>query len=180
MFNLLPQEHQRDIRKEYIHRRRTLFFFILCFVFVSGFITLLPSYVLSVQKENEVLTLEAKDDNVQTADILKLNKSVTELKANASLVITDTPKKLVHEIFAEILGKASSNISIKSLLYRKQGADPLEVSVVGVAKTREGLLSFAKALESIPSFSHVDVPVSNFAKDKNIEFSLVMVESKTQ
>ena len=41
-----------------------------------------------------------------------------------------------------------------------------------MAKDREVLRGFVKALEEEPYFERVEIPVSNFVKDRDIEFSL--------
>jgi hypothetical protein len=46
------------------------------------------------------------------------------------------------------------------------------MAVSGKAVSRDALLSFSKALKSNHRFESVDLPVSNLAKSKDIEFSI--------
>ena len=47
------------------------------------------------------------------------------------------------------------------------------ITVTGVAKDRETLLSFAGIVEGIKDFTDVTVPVSDFAPVTNIDFSVL-------
>lgn len=177
MINLLPQEHQSNLKKEYSHRRITLVFIGLFCVGVAGLVTLFPAYLLSLQKEQEISN-EDKASGIDLRNTISdLNKTIDTLRNDTSLVISQSSDARVGAVFADIMSKSSQGIIIKSFLYKKQGKEVLKVTVVGVAKTRDDLLSFTKELENLTMFDHVNVPVSNFAKEKNIEFSLDLVEA---
>lgn len=178
MFNLLPQDHQSFLKKEYRRRRATLILMSLFTLCVLGIITLFPSYLLSLQKEKEISTEDLDAGSDIRSEIATLNQTVNDLKNNVSIVLENDSHKRVYSILADVIEKRSKGIVLKSLLYGTEGDDPIKVSVVGVAETRENLLSFTKELETLSMFSNVNVPVSNFAKDRDIEFSLDLIENK--
>ncbi len=178
MFNLLPQDYQKDIYKEYLRRRRIFILIILCFVGFSAGISFIPSYIISLQKEGELEQVLVAEIDSSKEDVVGFNKKLSDLKANISIVISEEESISVSEIFSSLLSKVSGDISITNLLYKKESENPSSVAIVGVAKTRDSLLSFAKSLENTKLFSKVDIPVSSFAKDKNIEFSLQLTELK--
>lgn len=180
MFNLLPQEYQRNLKKEYSRRRVTLILIVFFFIGLAGMLTLFPSYLLSLQKEKEISVEDINIEKTLRADVAGLNKQINSIKEDTALVLGREAQSQIYLLLAQILENRSSGIVIKSLSYKKQNDDLVSIAVVGVANTRDGLLSFTKELETLEIFEHVNVPVSNFAKEKNIEFSLDLIENKKQ
>ena len=70
--------------------------------------------------------------------------------------------------------KKMPEIKIDSIYY---GNTPKgrEIRINGSAPSREKLLIFRLALENDPSFSRVDLPISNFVKGSDIKFFLTLV-----
>ena len=52
------------------------------------------------------------------------------------------------------------------------------VAVSGISYNREALVSFVKSLEASKVFKNVDLPISNFTKDRDIKFTFRMSVSK--
>ncbi len=180
MFNLLPQEHQKELRKEYARRRWVVVLTSFVLLGTAALITLFPAYIISSEKEKEISVDERAKAEMHKEDMTDLNQSLVNLKTNTSIIITGATKVLAHDVFSKIIENKTSSITIKSLVYKKTKDEPLQVAIVGIAETRDGLLSFARSLENIEIFTKVNVPVSNFAKDKNIEFSLELSEAQKQ
>jgi hypothetical protein len=65
------------------------------------------------------------------------------------------------------------DIKITQILYDNTVAKgDKKVNIQGTAPSRERLLIFRQALEGNPAFKKVDLPISNFVKGSNIQFSL--------
>lgn len=180
MFNLLPQEYQHNLKKEYSRRLITLVLIAFFCIGLAGVLTLFPSYLLSLQKEKEISVEDINIEKTLRADVVDLNKQIKSIKEDTALVLGREAQNQIYLLLAQILEKKSSGIIIKSLSYKKQNDDPVSVAVAGVANTRDGLLSFTKELETLEVFESVNIPVSNFAKDRNIEFSLDLIKNKKQ
>ncbi|MFM2357626.1 MAG: hypothetical protein RJA61_363 [Candidatus Parcubacteria bacterium] len=180
MFNLLPQEHQKELRKEYTRRRFVLFLGAFFFVGVSALVTLFPSYLLSTQEEKEVSLEKYVDAEMLKEDMDSLNERIKNIKTNTRIITLNTEDVLAGEVFDLILGQVSSGVSVRNLLFKKGETEGVQVIIAGIAGTRDGLLAFAKALENIPLFARVDVPVSTFTKERNIEFSLTLTQKKKE
>jgi len=172
MFNLLPLSEKIKIRHEYIMRFLVVAFFFLFITVCIGMILLFPSYLISKSKEkaarqtNEALekSLQARDDSgfqallKQTGDKIK--------------VLTESPKAVgITDIFDHILDKKSSLIKLTNISFSDDGNNA-EIILKGMASDRDSLLAFTKQIEKDSLFSKVDLPISNFTKDKNIDFSL--------
>ena len=62
-------------------------------------------------------------------------------------------------------------------MYENDATKGKKVTVLGIAPSRELLLLFRRALEDDVAFKKVDLPISNFVKGSNIEFSLSLIPS---
>lgn len=76
-----------------------------------------------------------------------------------------TPK--VSEIINRILNKKSSTLIITTIRWNPEG-----VGIVGIAKTRNDLIAFYKALKEDIFFKEVIFPIDDIAKSTNNDFTI--------
>ena len=62
---------------------------------------------------------------------------------------------------------------------RGQAVDTHRLSITGKAVSREALRSYASALGSLSYVRTVDLPISAYAKESNIDFSLTLIGTLT-
>ncbi len=172
MTNLLPQEQQRVIRREYAYRRTIVALGVLaCAVLVSaGF--LVPSYILSgvrlQEAERASLTMRAQETPRGQEALAVL----ADTRAKIALLAGDEGATAT-DVVDRITRRKTDNIKIGSIVFSHKTTDnPGLIMVTGLAKDRESLTSFLKSIQSDVSFSSASVPVSNFAKDRDIPFSM--------
>jgi hypothetical protein len=174
MFNLLPEEEKKNILVEYAIRRIIV---LLLFLFVSGLIatiSIFPSMLLSSSKTQEV---EKQIEVARSSPILKeeadLNSRLTEtnLKLSALMPIEDSIS--VDDLINRVIQKKSDGIRLSGFFYRHASSKTSSgFSISGVAEDRESLSTFVKNLQGEALFTKVDLPVSNFTKDKDATFSI--------
>ena len=73
-----------------------------------------------------------------------------------------------------ILSKKTPAISINQFGYTSLGKNTATMSIGGISQTRESLVSFVKSLNESGIFESVDSPISNFTKEKNIDFLITL------
>lgn len=73
-----------------------------------------------------------------------------------------------------VLSNKNAGIHLSEVNYSATGSSTANISISGVSNTREALVTFVKNLKDSNVFRAVDLPVSNLAKDKNIDFSITM------
>ena len=175
MINLLPVEEKKRIATEYHFRIFTFYLYVAGFCFLIGIIGVLPAYLLSSIKEN---LAEIKWENLKNLPQPKPNQetknAVKDINFKVSKIeITEKAKFLVLEnAFDKVLFDKMSDIKITSINYKKDEAGLKTISLQGIAPNRERLLLFRQMLEADKSFSKVELPISNFVKGANIDFSL--------
>lgn len=173
MFNLLPENLKERIKKEY---RLRLAIVILSFVVMSQIfflIFLFPSWLNSYSKEKDYLvksdeinkTISALDVASTTSFINFLNKKLLTIND-----VLEYPR--VVPIFNSIMSAKSQSIRLEGIYYTSADSDSAVVTVNGLSDRRDSLVLFTDNLKKIDGFNKVDLPISNLAKDKNIDFSI--------
>lgn len=178
MINLIPNEYKKQMSKDFYLRLITVFFVILGFFFLFSFIVILPAYFFSSIQE-KIINVKLKAQEME---------SIPETDQDTLLIIKDLQSKLdlvesfqnnqfsfSQKIINEIIFKKIPSIKITEISYQNDIKTGKKINISGIAPNREVLLSFRLALEDNPAFSKVDLPISNFVKGANIEFSLSLV-----
>jgi hypothetical protein len=169
--NFLPEENKKIIKKEYLRR---LFVVIGIFSFSAisiGIILLLSPYLfLKDQKYNLERQLVVSEERFSRAKIENIIPLVEELNAKISLL--DSGQKNIGEKSAFIkiiLEEKTNKIKINDFFFDKG-----KILIQGLSEDRQSLLSFIDSLKKKKDFKKVESPVSNFIKEKNIEFKLTI------
>ena len=143
---------------------------------VIFFISLLPAYMISSTKESLV---DQRFASVQAVALAKSDpetlKILSEAKAKLTLIERFGDKLPVSAIIDKILFVQGSEIRITGLSFSVEKSTTRDVTISGIAQTRQALLSFSKKLEKEKSFTAITLPVSNFQKNKDIEFTITLV-----
>lgn len=136
---------------------------------------LFPSYVLSQIKERHAKT-ELSQSKEELNSKLPSDDILEELKVTRNNINSLKPfsNKIYIYSLLRIFESKPQTIKINFVSFVKPLEGESRFVLRGVATDRESLISFAKALESRVEFSAVDLPVSNFAKETNIEFSMTV------
>ena len=167
MFNLLLTDDKKVIYREYYLRLFSVVFLVIFCIMVAASVFLLPSYIWLRITETDVaqknVTLPGVEQDKQ------LVATLTALKAKVDGLRTAESVSL-RDMIEGVIAARGSGIRIEAMDYSVVD-NKIVIRIAGVSSTRERLVAFSKTLGKDPLFSTVDVPVSNFVKDSNIEFS---------
>lgn|SRR3989338_2477443 len=174
MLNLLPKEEKYFVRAEYRRRLAVVSLVALGIATLLGSIFLLPAFfhirgIGQNAKENaEKLKNDSmfKEREVFVEELSRANDTLKAFSAKVSGLDS-------HELIRRVVSRRLSGIYL-SLIDIRMSADGEsgELKISGTAKDRATLRSFAEALRRETIFSSVDVPVGNFAKERNLVFSI--------
>lgn len=170
MLNLLPTEERHTSRNE----ERLRFFSVVALfgAFVAGLSTLVLVPSLSV------LILER---TWVTREYTALDKEIKAQEQDSMLTLFETDTRALQRALEEpvpsafftlIRAKQKEGITLDTLTYKRR---PAQIVVTGVARGREDLVAFAHALEAVPEFTSVVLPVSGLAKNVDIPFTLSLL-----
>lgn len=178
MFKLISEQEKKKVNKEYVLRRAIVMAAALSGVLVVAIVGLFPSYLLSDSRHAEALA---------RSEILKISEKQEE-RADLSAWLKDTNNKLAllspaldtdrpNQLFKIFIDDEVGGIKVTSLLWKKE-KEKVSLVVSGVADTRQDLIRFEGIINSSGKFTQVSLPVSQFAKEKEIDFQLTVVPLK--
>jgi flagellar biosynthesis component FlhA len=181
MINLLSQQSKKSITTQYFWRLGTVAGIIISGFLFMGTVLLIPSYFVVHEKEQTEITRAAE---LQSDEAFQENKELgmfVETTNNQLEKFGEIRKFSVAERFIEpILGYASLdggvNIRLDNIRYRIADDEAI-INLQGTAETRDDLLGFIETLKSDELFSSVDVPVSSFVQNTDINFQAVLSSS---
>ena len=175
MFSLLPKEQKSKLLKQY--RFRLVFIIIAATIIVVGigFFSLLPSYFVVHSEEANILTLK---NNVKKSISSKsdedLEKTLINIKQNISAL--GEKESDTVSILGEIVKAKPEGVHINNINFINDKISTSTITILGVSSDRPNLILFSKRLQENPRWSSVDLPISNLAKDFDINFNINIAE----
>ena len=179
MFNVLPDILKKEIRTSYKLRRLFVVLSAVLFLQISFLIFILPSWINVFFKEKDVIS--------QTNNLSKSTLSQNAETASAIIASTNIKLKLINTelqypaimpLIRSIISNKTANIHIYQFNYSVTSTTSAAVTLSGMAASRESLINYENAINNSSLFSNVDLPISNLAKNKDIDFSMSLSASK--
>lgn len=174
MFKLLTEKGRKLVMREYTLRRTIIIISALSLVLIVGLIGLMPSYLLSNTRLEEVLErtrimddlgLGEKQDQEAQTWLVSMNK---KLKLLSPKLDADRPSQ---DFIAKIMEQKTPDIKITTFSWIKTKGK-VALSINGLASSRQALISFEDRIIASDHFSEVTLPISDLAKDKDINFQI--------
>lgn len=173
--NLLPKKYKYDLKEGFKQRFFVTSMFTIGVSFVVGTIMSLPAYFLvpkDLTEMSEGIYLENKDAD-SANEMLKLPEKI-DFKVKFLNISMSGPS--ITGVLSEIVSNLPQGVALDSINFirqpgRVEGTSP-QISISGIAKNRESLVSFSETLNKSVIFSNVELPVSNLARDKDLPFSM--------
>ena len=180
MINLIPNQDKKKMAKNFYIRLTALCFamFGICILFVSA--ALLPAYFVSLTKKDLAEERLETQINNTVPELDKQSLATIKNLNNQLSLIEETQKNtfsVSKNIIQEIISQKMSDIKISQISYQIDPKNGKMVTLTGFAPSRERLLTFQQALQADPNFKSVDLPISDFLKNTNIQFNLVLTLS---
>ena len=171
MINLLPPQGKKLVAREYIFRVSAVAGFVCAFFLLASAVALVPTYILfspsgagpsqeekGVPSEEEYMQLVAELKEA-SGIAAQLNKKINTVAASS--VVTHIEDALFPDI------------TLAAITFSEEAAQ-VRISVRGTARTRESLRSFLDTLKKDPFFADAQVPVSELARDTNVQFTMTL------
>lgn len=155
-------------------------FCLLAFSFsvLIGVIAMAPSYFL-VYLKKDLANKKLETQKNEPVPIPDQQNAIIIEDLNHKLDLIQNAQKnkfLVSEkVIDAILAKKMADIKITEIGYQNNALSGRNINIEGLAPSREALLSFRLGLEKDEKFKQVDLPISNFVKGSDIQFSLSLI-----
>jgi Tfp pilus assembly protein PilN len=177
MINLIPNQEKKKKIRDFYFRLTVVAFFALAFSALVALVATLPAFLLSSAKLDLARSKLAEQEAKPLPPVDQETQKIID-GINIKMDLIDSAKKdrylVSAEIVNEVLLRKLPTLEISQISYESD-AKGKKVNVRGVARSREELLSFRRALEGSIAFKKVDLPISNFVQGSNIRFSLSLV-----
>ena len=168
-------------QREYFYRLSAVLVGALAVSLLVGGGLLLPSYFLNkvrlIELKTNLTSLKNPRNGNNSEAVSKILETATQrvdfLLAQPSLSLTAAAEKITNQ--------KPAVVQITGLSYHPQESTvgwSAAIALTGVAHSREALVAFVKALQTELVFTDINVPVSNFAKNGDIEFSLTIIQNE--
>lgn len=177
MINLIPPAAKTRIRTEYWVRAVALWLFVLAAAAVIFAVALLPAQVL-ITTESGYYQAQDAGDTGSTTEPVSAARLLTEANEEARLIVEQSKIPTFLPI-ADVVNAAAARdgVSIVGFEFTRTAGAIAPVRVSGVAPDRTSLAAFRDALVADARIEQVELPISNFAKNRDIEFSLSLILS---
>jgi hypothetical protein len=178
MINLIPNQEKKRRARELYYRLAVLSLLMFSFALLVASLAILPAYFFAVSKSRAA---QERLEIQRTVPISLFNQEALKTleTLNRKIVLVEEAAArnfpVSERVITPILAEKLSGIKLSRISYENSPAGGKKISLGGTAASRESLLLFRQALEDSPSFESVDLPISNFIKDSNIEFSLSLI-----
>jgi hypothetical protein len=180
--NLLPSEKTKAFRREYFVRLLTTVVIVLMVLLIAQMVFLLPSYLY----EREIVSarsaeLQALSANSATAQEQQARTQLAALKTGATLLLMLGKVPTASTALRAVLAVPRPGITLSGFAYGQTGATTASstrtLQLSGTASTRETLRAYDSALGALPFVSNADLPISDYAKDSQIPFTITLTGS---
>lgn len=174
MINLIPTVVKKVIIKEYRVRVASVFLFILSVVSLLTAAFFLPSYVL-ISTQVDVYAKSATEAALQVADFDNAAKTLVNASQISHKITQQRDNKKFSETIAMIEASQGEGIEIELIELGRALNQLAPVKINGTADSRQNLANFRDNLLKQPEVADVILPISNLAKDKDIQFNLSII-----
>jgi hypothetical protein len=172
MFNLLLPEHKQELRRLYRLRLTLMAMGFSVAILLLVLIALVPAFLLSHSKTS--VLEQSITTTTEQSSLADIQKNITMAKAIIARFPMSTTTPAFAERITEVAQAKSADVRITSFsaVASTEEGEPHLIRVSGVATTRESLRSFEAALKALPRTQSIDIPVSVFAKSRDLAFTI--------
>ena len=174
--NLLPPKRQRALARAYLLRLSVIVAVLVSALALIAAVLLLPTYVFLLKsmgtKEAHLKSIESA---LSSADERELSTRLSALTKNASVLTALAGAPSVSALLRDLLSVPRPGITLSGFSYAPTTGDTSGTfALSGSAATRDALRGYQLALQNAPRVAAASLPVSAYAKDANISFTVTI------
>lgn len=174
--NLLPFKRQRALSRDYFLRLGVVSIVLLCLLIFVSAVLLLPTYVFLVDtaraKEARLASIESA---LSSADEKALSARLAALTNDAATLTALADAPSVSTIIRSAIAVPRPGVTLSGFSYTPaEGKVPGTLALSGTAATRDALRNYQLALQDSAFAFSATLPVSAYAKDANIAFTITV------
>jgi len=170
--NLLPASRARIFARDYFVRVGVVALVLATLLVLVASVLRISSYVLLTSNlQSKELSL-ARSESGTTTDTEAFSARIASLTSSMSLLTALKNAPSASVAMRELLAIPQEGIAISSIAYTLTAGKPRSVILTGTAETRDALRAYHLALQKSSLIRSADLPVSFYAKDSDISFTM--------
>ncbi len=177
MINLIPPTAKRKIIVEYWLRVVSVWFYIWTAAMIGSVAIMFPAYVL-IHSQVSVYEQSAQSASEKVANFEEVKKQIEQSNELATKMQNQLTLPLISDYVSLFRSLEGQGVTITSIDISRSDAAVSPIRISGLATTRQSLASFRDRISADGRVEKVDLPLSNLAKDKDIQFSLTVTLKK--
>jgi len=171
--NLLPPERLRALRGLYFLRLATVAAVLLSGVALVHGVLLFPSYLyLHQQTREREASLAALSARLAGSEEQEVSARVAALTQDATHLARLASTPTASAAISAVLEIPRSGIRLTGFTFAPVKDQAVAMTVSGVASSRESLRAYESALAAEPYVSSANLPISAYAKEAEIPFTI--------
>lgn len=173
---LLPLNERKVLRREYRVRVAIVACFVISLAGLAAIASVFPIFVrTTMERILQEKSLTILEQSNKDSELASLQQSVAKSQSLLEILSEGQDDPKVSDVIKNIVAMRR-DIKLTSIYVTDVSSTTASISIQGVAPTRDSLLSFKKRFESAVPGNSVDLPVSELAKNSNIQFSLRLIQ----
>lgn len=173
MINLIPPGTKRSLRIEYWVRVLSVWSILWSIALVVGIGILYPAYIL-ISSQVSAYGDFAKMASQEAATIQNVSTSLVQASLQAKEIVDNSAMPVFSEYIKSFESLQGTGIKLNKIGLKRNDSGVEPVSLMGMADSRQSLASFRDRLLAEKFVTSVDLPISNLARDKDIQFTILV------
>lgn len=173
--NLLPSDRARALRTAYFLRLATVACIVLTGVILIHGALLVPSYLYAWQQEKErAALLGILETSLSGSEEREVEARIDTLAADAAYLarLGEFPK--ASATVAAVIALERPGIRLTGFSFARDAAGAASLGVSGIATSRESLRHFEEVVAAQPFVTSAVLPISAYARERDIDFTIVL------
>ncbi len=176
--NLLSFERRKELTHEYLLRLGAVCCMLGALLVLIHGALLLPTYLyLSEEVKTQRAHLEGIASSLQTSEGKQLSERLTTLSKNAEALVALASGPSASEAVRSVLAVSHTGVRLGEIALTLPETGEGQMRISGIASTRESLRSYHNALKELPSVSKAELPLSVYAEESDLLFSITLTGS---
>jgi hypothetical protein len=178
--NLLPRAGQRSLRRGYFLRLLNVIVGLAVIALIIHGILLAPSYLYArAEVKREQAELDRISSSSSSAEERSIQTHIASVKGDITYLGRLSTLPTASGAIRAVLQVPHTGIHITGFTFTAPNGSShtAQMSVTGTANTRDVLRQYVQALGQLSYVSNADLPISAYAKDSDIPFTITLTGS---
>lgn len=178
MINLIPTSAKKRIVTEYWIRVISVWLMLGAFALLCGASLVYPAYTL-ITSQVEIFQTSAAEASQKVQDYQQTSTALVRSSQEARMIMNQQNTVPFSTYIDLVESMKGANVQLSQIRMSRSEGELSPVVLTGVAADRQSLASYRDQLLEQSNIESVDLPISNLARDRNINFTITVVINET-